>query len=126
MLDFADDIQRIAARIPFHECARCVHKKMMEALADAGYGCEREVDAFYQGKIGIRKGRIDIVAYRDGQRIGIEIDNCSPRDKSIKKLLWLKLDYRFVILRRKLRPIDKIRGIDGIFYTSQPRGLGRV
>ena len=120
-----EEIQRIAESIPFEDCARCVHRKMLMELVEAGFGCLHEVDAFYPGKTGIRKGRIDILAFRDGKRIGIEIDNQAPREKSVLKLLEMDLDYRFIVLRRKRFQIGQIRGIDGVFYTQQPRGLGR-
>lgn len=118
------EIENIATSTPFNNCAHCIHNQLMTRLADAGFGSEREVEAFYMGRKGIRRGRIDILAYRQGKRIGIEVDNCTPRPRSVLKLLGMQLDLRVMILRRNLKPIMPIEGIDGIFYIEPPRGFG--
>lgn len=118
------EIQQIAQSVQFNDCAHCIHINLMEKLALAGYGTMREVEAYYQGVKGIKRGRIDIMAFRDGFKIGIEVDNCTPRPRSIKKLLGMTLDYRFVVLRRRIKNLAQVPGIDGIFYIEPPRGFG--
>jgi hypothetical protein len=44
-------------------------------------------------------GFIDVVALKDGKRIAIEIDNKSPKKKSVYKLKHYKADERYILLR---------------------------
>lgn len=125
-MDIASDIKRIVEAISCDDCARCLHMRLMLDMAQAGYSCKREVRADYQGRKRPRRGRIDILAHRDGKRIGIEVDNEAPRPRSVLKLRGLDLDYRFIVLRGNRGLGMQIAGIDGIFTVSQERGLGRT
>lgn len=44
-------------------------------------------------------GIIDIIATHQGQRVGIEVDRKTPRQKSIRKLNGMDADCKVVVLR---------------------------
>jgi len=81
--------------------------ELQSALEDffrnANYKVEREVWVNDRGDG--RRGRVDIVLYKDGARTGIEIDRATPRKKSIVKLHQLKTSYRYVITRSPFKII---------------------
>lgn len=64
-------------------------------LRQKGYTVELEVEMPY----GTRRGRIDLVARREGETIAIELDRLSPRKKSITKLNLYPATRRIVLLR---------------------------
>lgn len=53
-----------------------------------------------------RRGKIDIVAKKDGLVYAIEIDRKSPRQKSIYKITNYPCDVRLVVLRDLYRVLE--------------------
>lgn len=70
-------------------------------MAD-GWSVRREVYVDDRGD-GYR-GRVDLVAQANGLTVGIELDNWSPRAKSLHKLRCMKADARLVVLRVPFEP----------------------
>ncbi len=66
-------------------------------LEKQGYSIRYEYPVLNRGDK--KKGRIDIVAYKDNKSIGIEADFKSPRKKSIFKLENNYFDEKYIILR---------------------------
>lgn len=75
--------------------ARKLHKQIAEILRGNGYNVRCEFPAPYSKVI----GRIDILAEKNGETYGIEIDRNSPRRKSIEKLAGK--DWHSIIVLRK-------------------------
>jgi hypothetical protein len=70
---------------------------VMALLKKHGYVCSSEFPIADRGDG--RRGYIDVYAARDGVRLAIEIDNRSPRKKSIVKLNRLPHATRIILLR---------------------------
>ncbi len=77
--------------------AKTAQNEIVKHLKSLGYKCvsEYEVDNRGDGRV----GRIDIVATKDDIKLAIEVDNKSPRQKSINKLNSMTNYHKIVILR---------------------------
>ena len=69
-------------------------------------GMEVERQVWVDNRGDGRRGKIDLVAYFKGEKIGIEVDRKKPRKKSIFKLEQLECDKRFVIIRSPFKVIE--------------------
>jgi hypothetical protein len=81
-----------------HGNAASLKDRYEEALRDLGWLVEREVavsDAFEDG----RNGRVDLVARKDGETLVIELDNLTPRGRSVLKMARFRGCVRVSILR---------------------------
>jgi hypothetical protein len=72
------------------------HSAVEQALCRAGFTVAREVQVELGDE---RAGRVDLVASRHGVSVGIELDNRTPRGKSILKLKKLAPDVSALVLR---------------------------
>lgn len=77
-------------------------------LERRGWRVEREVVVGDRGDG--RRGKVDLVASQAGYRVGIELDNRSPRAKSVHKLRALSCDERLVVLRVRSAPY-RVEGV---------------
>jgi hypothetical protein len=101
------------------DTAAHVHAAAMQQLKSAGFFVYTEwwLGVDYMSE----EGRIDIVAYRDGQFTGIEIDRRRPRKKSLEKLRGFR-GGRIVVLRGANCVTPS--GIDAV--VSIPVRIGRA
>lgn len=72
------------------------HDAVEKCLARLGWAVRREYPVVVNG----RGGRVDIVAEWSGITLALELDNRSPRGKSILKLTALPLDWNKGVLLR--------------------------
>lgn len=79
------------------------HREVAAMLEGVGWEVSREVRVQDRGDG--KRGRIDIVARKDGRTAAIELDCRSARFKSLHKLASIAADVRVVILRRRCRPV---------------------
>lgn len=77
--------------------AKTAQYEVKDYMQDLGYKChlEHKVNDRYDG----RNGRIDIVCYKGNETVAIEVDNKTPRKKSIYKLEHFKATKKYVICR---------------------------
>jgi hypothetical protein len=68
-----------------------------DVLTSLGFHCEREV--WVGDGIKETRGRIDLLAERNGERLALELDNLTPRQKSLRNLAWMDDVTRVVVLR---------------------------
>jgi hypothetical protein len=83
-------------------------------LEDNGFRVRWEVPVADRGDG--RGGRVDLVGYRDGLTMAIEIDRAEPKPKSIVKLRQVPDAVRVVV----------IRGVDGRWTGNLPEGIDAV
>ncbi|MDH6372796.1 hypothetical protein M2444_004625 [Paenibacillus sp. PastF-3] len=76
--------------------AKETQTKITSFLKKKGWSCKNEL--FINDRGDGKKGRVDIVAHKDGITLAIEIDRLHPRKKSILKLQGINA-YRILILR---------------------------
>lgn len=91
--------------------AKAAHDKVIEWLTGLGYDCQREVYVDDRGDG--RRGRIDLVAINDKHMLAIEIDQLTPREKSVFKLKQVD-GFIKIILLRGITNHQSIPGIDFI------------
>jgi len=92
-----DVIERLS-RLPTNLNAEAFHQATAAALVALGFDCEVEVTVADRGDG--HAGRLDLVAERDGLRIALELDDRTPRAKSLAKLAGaLDCQLRAVVLR---------------------------
>lgn len=87
----------------YADAARDFHGEVEAMLrVEGGWSVRREV--VVQDRGDGRRGKIDLVATKDGRTVAIELDCRSPRAKSLRKLEAFNAHERIVILRRPLAP----------------------
>lgn len=92
-----DVVERLAA-LPDDLTAKAFHDQAEQALALIGFRCSREVVVDNRGDG--QRGRLDLVAERGAERLALELDDRSPRQKSVTKLAGvLGGTVRVVVLR---------------------------
>jgi hypothetical protein len=94
----------------WHDRAPDLHFGVACALSEAGFTILPEFKTKPLGDV--RDGKIDLVATRDGGRVAIELDDQSPRSRSLSKLRLFD-GYRIVVLR-------------GRYATEIPDGIDEV
>lgn len=77
--------------------AKTAQNETVKYLESKGYFYKTEVVVDERGDG--RTGRVNIVAKKNGRTIGIEVDRCSPRKKSINKLKQNDFDTKVVLCR---------------------------
>ena len=107
--------------LPVEDDAREAHKSVVEWLEKQGYSCVNEYKVENRGDG--RCGYIDIVAEKNGDRVAIEVDRKTPREKSISKLQQFP-GARFVALRDPdpTTITDQVDGV-GIIRLSKTNNL---
>lgn len=100
---------------PEHDCARCFHLEMETALRKLGFNVRREVPAFTP--CDGRRGRIDLLAQRDGHWFWLELDNRTPRTRSVEKIKAIGR-HGAVMMRRPKRMLMLLPG--GVERWYQP------
>jgi hypothetical protein len=91
------------------DTAAQVHATAMIALRDAGFAVYPEYPAPYISKRGkFRRGRIDIVVEKDGERTAIEIDARRPKPTSLIKLLSFDGGRIIAVRGRRILPTSGI------------------
>lgn len=83
--------------LPDYSKAVSFHNRVQNGLRAMGYACEREYKIRDRGDG--RIGAIDLVAFKNGVTVGIELDSQRPRRKSIEKLSRLGTDGSLVAVR---------------------------
>lgn len=111
-MDLRDEIVSVVrAGGPYRDNARDMHYAVETALHRCGWSTDREVRVDYRrdGRI----GHVDIVAYRNGVSVAIEMDHRTPRKKSLAKLASLKgeVALRAVTLRSECPPFVTDDGV---------------
>jgi hypothetical protein len=108
-----DDVRLTIAGLPTDLSARPFHDALQAALSELGFACDREVRVGDRGDG--RPGRLDLVAERDGVRIAFELDDRSPREKSVTKLRSVTGAARVIVLRCPFSDKPQRRtGIDAV------------
>lgn len=77
------DLMALIERLDKNGNALEWHRYVEAEIKKIGYETEREVPCLLENMDG---GRIDLVVYKDGKSIAIELDNRTPRTKSIEKV----------------------------------------
>lgn len=77
-----EDIKGLARTLKTGPDAATWHKYVAEEVRKLGYSVQVEFPMPYEG----RSGRIDIMAFKEGIAVAIELDKLKPREKSIKKI----------------------------------------
>jgi hypothetical protein len=96
--------------------AKEMHDAVESRLVNRGYNCTREYRVPDRGDG--RNGAIDLVAEKDGISTAMELDNVTPRRKSIFKLLGAPVDRRAVLLRRAGYAGDLPEGVDAVMLLD--------
>jgi hypothetical protein len=117
--------------------AKEMHDAVESRLVSRGYNCIREYRVPDRGDG--RNGAIDLVAEKDGISTAMELDNVTPRQKSIFKLLGAPVDRKVVLLRRAGYAGDLPEGVDAVMLLDpaqncagegrvkeRPRGVGTI
>lgn len=108
----------IAAAAPYKHEAGAFHRRAQHVLEAAGWQTRREVLVPNRGDG--RRGRIDLEAVRDGQRVLIELDHMSPRKKSLAKLRAMPAHGRLVVLRNPAVAMHRIDNVLVFGVEVQP------
>ena len=95
-----------------------LHDAAIRTLSALGFACEREHPVASRGDS--RPGRIDVFASRGEERIAIELDRLTPREKSLVKLSQVDA-VRVVVLREAEKAIYQRDGVWIVGVSSQPR-----
>lgn len=115
------DIETALAGIVVHDDSRSVVSEVAYALEQSGYICQRGVPVPARGPDNKYRGRINIVATRDGKTIALSLDRQSIREKSIFMLRDFPCDCRIVLLRGKDAP-QPPAGIDAVIPLQVASG----
>jgi hypothetical protein len=99
---FPVDVEERLAMLPDDLDAAAFHAAAEAALGSLGFTCWREVRLSARGDG--QGGRLDIVAERHGVRIALELDDRTPRRKSLVKLGQTDCTFRVVVLRCPYAP----------------------
>jgi hypothetical protein len=86
------------SKLKIYDNAKLAHKQIADFLSNEGLNVVYEYPVENRGDG--RKGRIDLMVDGFDKPIGIEIDQASPRKKSIFKLNSINDIYRVIILRK--------------------------
>jgi hypothetical protein len=120
-----DDIRAAVDSLGCCATAKDMHWRLMKLLKERGFSCQYEIDAEYFNGLFAHRGRIDIVATRGSDRVGLELDRSNPRVKSILKLTGIPdLTHRVIVLRSGTKtPCPCPQGIDAVLVAGQSAGL---
>ena len=78
-------------------CARRFHERVEEAMTALGFVVVKEwAVAFSNGQ----GGRVDVVAFRANRAVALELDNRSPRQKSVAKLRMFPKTFATAVILR--------------------------
>jgi hypothetical protein len=105
-----EEFKRVIQSCQITDEARAAQAQIAKRLEDNGYNCVLEFPIADRGDG--RRGRIDILAEKNGLKFAIEFDNAACRNKSVFKLL--RTGFLKIILLRsgEARPVE---GIDWVF-----------
>jgi hypothetical protein len=119
-----DDIRAAVNQLGLCATAKDMHWGLMKLLKKRGFSCQYEIDAEYFNGLFVHRGRIDIVATRGSDRVGLELDRSNPRVKSILKLTGIPdLTHRVIVLRSATKiPCPCPQGIDAVLVAGQSCG----
>jgi hypothetical protein len=117
------DVVEALAALPDDLTAAAFHDAAEQALAALGFVVEREVWVSDRGDG--RRGRIDLAASRGGRRLVLELDDRTPRQNSVQKLLAAAADWRVVVLRCPAEyplghSLPAPPGIDAVIGAGRP------
>lgn len=104
-------------RRPLPDDARGFQEAVAARLRASGWTVRSEVPVSSRGDG--RRGRVDLVAERDGEVVAIECDRLSPREKSLAKLRAMVADARLVLLRTP-RGVADVDGIAVVGVEVEP------
>ena len=77
--------------------AKTAQMEAVSYLEKLGFTCQ--IEHYVKDRGDGKRGRIDIIAKKNGKTIAIEFDNKTPRKKSLYKLNHFDADFKFVLLR---------------------------
>lgn len=113
----AENAIEVLEQYEFADSAAAMHALAAEILQSHEFVVEFEHTIFYIDTLKQkRRGRIDLVAYKYGGAVAIELDCRNPRTKSIQKLR--AFDGAKIFALRGIRVIDMPAGIDGAAYLQ--------
>ena len=92
-----EDVQTAFNTLQAPDDATATHKLVSSTLINLGFDVTNEYPVTDRGDG--RRGRIDVFAERNGCRIAIEIDQSTPRVKSVFKLKSIENCFRLILLR---------------------------
>lgn len=114
---FLDDVAQIMRTLIVPDSARGAQDIIARIFKEMG--CKVIPEYRVRDRGDGYNGYVDLVVYADGLKVGVEIDNVSPREKSIYKLVENEFDVRIILLRNgrasQLRVLD---GIDLVYCLS--------
>lgn len=90
--------------------AMWLHRELERSLAEIARAVYPDVGVH---QLGGRRGRVDLLVVGE-VLVGIELDNLSPRAKSIEKLQLMRVERRVICLRGPAWEGTLPRGIDAI------------
>jgi hypothetical protein len=105
-----EEFKRVIQSCQITDEARAAQAQIAKCLEDNGYNCVLEFPIADRGDG--RRGRIDILAEKNGLKFAIEFDNAACRNKSVFKLL--QTDFLKIILLRN-GEAQSVEGIDWVF-----------
>jgi hypothetical protein len=91
------DVVAMLAALPDDLTAVAFHDAVEQALVDLGFSTSREIAVPDRGDG--HAGRLDLRAERGAERIALELDDRTPRQKSVRKLQPLVAMARVIVLR---------------------------
>jgi len=98
------ELDKLIGRDFYGVSAKEFEDLVVDIFKKQGYKIKRQVEVPDRGDA--RKGRIDIVVEKDGNKIALELDWKSPRVKSKFKLNSYSAQERYIILREPFKIID--------------------
>jgi len=97
--------------------------RLKRQLEMKGFEAQREAPQLYKNKSASgltwrRNGRLDLLAWRRGMKIAVEVDHSRPRAKSLQKLKESGADLKVVILHGAEPVTDFEVRSDGVLVVS--------
>lgn len=115
------DVEIALSSVEVHDDDRSALSEVAYALEQSGYLCQCSVPVPSRGPDGQYRGRINLVATKDGKTIAVALDRRSIRDKSVFMLREFPCDCRIVLLRNSEVPLPPA-GIDAVLPLQVASG----
>lgn len=115
------DVETALSSVEVHDDNRSAVAEVAYALEQSGYLCQCNVLVPSRGTGDQYRGRINIVATRDGKTVALSLDRKTIREKSVFMLREFPCDCRIVLLRSEEIPLPPA-GIDAILPLQVTNG----
>lgn len=114
-------METVLSSVEVHDDDRSALSEVTYALERSGYLCQCGVPVPSRGPDGQYRGRINLVAAKDGKTVALSLDRRSIRDKSVFMLREFPCDCRIALLRSpNVPPLPA--GIDAVISLQITSG----